>query len=81
MNACIDEWVRRGYRNTMPHYAAPAHVTLPPWLGDERLHASHRANLLRKSAGYYRRFGWTESPDMPYYWPPESTSLLAAAPE
>jgi hypothetical protein len=41
----------------------------PPWLGDGRLHASHRANLLRKDPEYYGKFGWSESPDMEYYWP------------
>ena len=41
----------------------------PPWLGDERLHASHRANLLRKDPVHYGQFGWSENPDMEYYWP------------
>jgi len=42
---------------------------IPPWLGDEDFHASHRANLLRKDPGHYLQFGWTEDPTMPYYWP------------
>lgn len=42
---------------------------LPPWLGDERFHASHRANLLRKDPVHYGKFGWTEDPDMEYFWP------------
>ena len=42
---------------------------LPPWLGDEALHRSHRAALLRKDPNWYRvRF-----PDAPdddgYLWP------------
>lgn len=41
----------------------------PPWLGDERLHSSHRANLLRKDEDYYSQFGWTEEPTEGYYWP------------
>lgn len=42
---------------------------LPPWLGDERLHRSHRSALLRKDPERYgRRFGG-ERPDLPYYWP------------
>ena len=40
----------------------------PIWMGDERLHSSHRANLLRKDPIYYKQFGWTESPEMPYWW-------------
>jgi len=42
---------------------------LPPWLGDERLHASHRSNLLRKDPEWYGQYGWKESPDLPYFWP------------
>ena len=42
---------------------------LPPWLGTESLHASHRSNLLRKDPDWYGRFGWTEPPDLPYIWP------------
>jgi hypothetical protein len=41
----------------------------PPWLGDERLHSSHRANLLRKDPVWYGQFGWTEQPTEGYYWP------------
>lgn len=42
---------------------------MPPWLGDEALHASHRSNLIRKDPEWYGRFGWTEPPDLPYVWP------------
>lgn len=69
MNACIAEWVWRGFTNNMPLAGTDAAPILPPWLGDERLHASHRANLLRKDAEYYGRFGWNVDPAMPYYWP------------
>lgn len=48
----------------------------PPWLGDEQLHASHRSNLLRKDPEYYSKFGWTESNDMPYVWPTDSSYEL-----
>lgn len=41
----------------------------PPWLGDERLHSSHRANLLRKDPEWYGQFGWTEKPATGYWWP------------
>lgn len=42
---------------------------LPFWLGDDRFHASHRSNLLRKNPGWYGQFGWKESSDLPYFWP------------
>lgn len=40
---------------------------LPPWLGDERLHASHRSNLKRKDSVYYGK--WTEPTSLDYFWP------------
>ena len=40
----------------------------PPWLGDERVHASHRSNLLRKFPEHYTQFGWKEKSDLPYHW-------------
>jgi hypothetical protein len=69
MNACIREWVRRGFNNNMLLATVQGAPAMPPWFGDERLHASHRANLLRKDAAHYGRFGWTEDPSMPYFWP------------
>jgi hypothetical protein len=41
---------------------------LPPWLGDERVHASHRAALLRKDP---ERYGvcFDDDPQQPYVWP------------
>jgi hypothetical protein len=42
---------------------------MPPWLGDKRVHSSHRANLLRKDPVWYGQFGWTEAPTEGYYWP------------
>jgi hypothetical protein len=70
LNAMIDEWVRRGYHNTIRRRRVRLPLKPPRWLGDERLHASHRSNLLRKDPVYYGQFGWREPPDLPYYWPP-----------
>lgn len=41
----------------------------PSWLGDERLHASHRSNLLRKNPFLYQQHQWKEPNDLPYHWP------------
>lgn len=48
----------------------------PPWVGDDKFHASHRRALLYKNKEWYSQFGWTEEPDVPnedgklnYYWP------------
>ncbi|MFC4146562.1 MSMEG_6728 family protein [Micromonospora mangrovi] len=43
---------------------------LPPWLGREDLHLSHRSSLLRKDPDHYApRFAGTP-PDLEYVWPP-----------
>jgi hypothetical protein len=68
-NAMIDEWVRRGFKNTMGRVSSPELVHMPPWLGDPSFHASHRANLLRKDPIYYARFNWLEDSTLPYVWP------------
>lgn len=68
MNAMIDEWIARGYRNTMA-WRGTCGLILPPWFGKEEFHASHRSNLLRKDPVHYGQFGWTEPPDLPYVWP------------
>lgn len=67
-NIMIMEWKMRGYRNTMPYLDTQV-ITYPPWYGDEKFHASHRSNLLRKDPVWYGRFGWSEPPTLEYYWP------------
>jgi hypothetical protein len=47
----------------------PKKVVYPKWFGDDRFHASHRSNLLRKDLQHYSQFNWEESPDMDYFWP------------
>lgn len=44
-------------------------IIYPPWLGDKRLHESHRSNLLRKNKEFYSKYGWTEPDNLPYWWP------------
>jgi hypothetical protein len=65
---CIEEWVARGYRNTMEFYS-PAVYTMPPWFGDEGFHSTHRAALLFKNFKHYHQFGWEEAPVVAYAWP------------
>lgn len=71
MNACIDEWVSRGYGNSIEKIKIENEkdVKMPPWIGNEKFHVSHRSNLLGKDFDYYKQFGWTESPYLPYVWP------------
>lgn len=69
MNAMIEEWRRRGFRNAMTLAPVEGVPEMPPWLGREDLHASHRAALLHKEPGWYGRFGWAEAPAYAYVWP------------
>ena len=69
-NKMIEEWILRGYNNTMELVGLPDSIEMPSWLGDDRVHASHRSNLLRKDLEYYySRYKWKEPIDMEYYWP------------
>jgi hypothetical protein len=69
MNAMIDEWERRGYRNNMLRVAIPGTFQRPPWLGDKTVHAAYRSNLLRKDPGHYRPIWPDEPDDLDYVWP------------
>ncbi|MCW3813037.1 MSMEG_6728 family protein [Micromonospora sp. DR5-3] len=43
---------------------------LPPWLGREDLHRSHRSSLLRKDPAHYGPQFADVPPDLEYVWPP-----------
>jgi hypothetical protein len=71
MNYCINEWIGRGYNNTMElwtNWTEPT-IVMPNWFGNKAFHASHRSNLLRKDAEYYGKFGWSEPSTLEYVWP------------
>ncbi|GGY14222.1 MSMEG_6728 family protein [Streptomyces anandii] len=42
---------------------------LPPWLGDEALHRSHRSALVRKDPEHYGPLFPGVPDDLPYVWP------------
>ncbi len=80
----VFEWLNRGYKDTTygkffsfleanftPSHPRYFHALPPVWLGNEKLHSSHRANLLRKDPDYYGQYGWTEEPAEGYWWPNE----------
>jgi hypothetical protein len=46
-----------------------ARCELPPWLGDDRLHRSHRAALVRKNPEFYGPRFPDADPELGYYWP------------
>lgn len=66
------EWLNRGYKDTVTDKLLSMYtvsvVTMPPWIGDENFHRSHRANLVRKLPEHYApQFGNLEWE--PYVWP------------
>lgn len=73
-NQCLCQW--KGFREKNHKYQILeinfSKLVMPFWLGDERLHSSHRANLLRKDFTYYNKYGWKENlidyENIPYYW-------------
>lgn len=82
--AMTDAWIAAGRPDTVrPQLLrfAPdvdgmpeSELEMPPWLGDEAFHLSHRSNLVRKDAAFYRpRFGDVPD-DLPYVWPPDPTA-------
>ena len=60
-NKMIEEWKDvRKYNNTMEIVEVSDSIKMPPWVGDERVHVSHRSNLLRKDFEFYSKYGWRE---------------------
>jgi hypothetical protein len=51
---------------------------LPPWLGDEAVHRSHRSALVRKDPDFYRPLFPDVPDDLPYFWPVRSEAVIAA---
>lgn len=58
-----------GYPPPLPQDELATAGELPPWLGDDRVHASHRAALVRKAPEFYGPLFPDADPDLPYFWP------------
>lgn len=73
--AIVCEWRLRGFEDTtwekFLKVANGRHLgtSLPVWYGDERVHKTHRSNLLQKDPKHYGQFGWTEPTNLCYFWP------------
>jgi len=67
-----EEWISRGYRDSMRDRFCdgPVFHQHPPWLGDPAFHLAHQSNLIRKDPAHYRPiFGNDVPDDLPYIWP------------
>jgi len=77
-NAIVEEWIKRGYRNTMTYYKITGKITYPWFIGNKSVHLSHQANLLRKDFNYYSRYFKhvpTEYIKYTYIWESKLTPL------
>jgi hypothetical protein len=63
-----------GIRSARSQEELAAGGLLPPWLGDEDLHRSHRSALLRKDPDRYRPLFGDEPADLSYVWPVPAVS-------
>lgn len=75
--AICDEWLARGYRDTMrerfvaeltKRLATQQFTKMPQWFGRMDIHLSHQSNLVRKNQIYASHFQGVPS-DLPYVWP------------
>jgi hypothetical protein len=69
MNTCIEEWMARGYNNTMHSRPEAANCEMPWWLGDDMFHRAHQSNLLRKDPEYYGQYFQNVPDNLEYIWP------------
>ena len=67
-NVSVKKWIERGYNNNMKLEDIEGDIIYPEWFGNEKFHASHRSNLLRKDFDFYSKYGWNDNPDDPYQW-------------
>ena len=64
-----EEWIARGYKDTLlPRFKAQVTTTnpeMPWWLGLKQLHLSHQSNLVRKDSTFYK---FDVQDNLPYIW-------------
>ena len=67
-NECIDEWVKRGFKNTMKKEDIDETIQYPNWFGNDKFHNSHKSNLLKKDQNFYSKYNWNVNFEDPYVW-------------
>jgi hypothetical protein len=79
------EWKKRGFQDNISHSIIdlipdsiePSQLwlkqnkpeLLPAWIGDPRVHDSHKGRLLAKNPIYYARYNWSILPAEKYFYP------------
>lgn len=78
--AMCEEWIARGYKDTtldkIVALVSPDPTDLPTWWGRSDIVESHRSNLVRKDAGFYRLIYPNTPDDLPYVWVAPDGSLV-----
>lgn len=78
--AMCEEWIARGYKDTTMEkiiaLVAPDPTDLPTWWGRTDIVESHRSNLVRKDADYYRPIYPDTPDDLPYVWVATDGSII-----
>lgn len=54
-NCCVNEWMKRGYKNNMNLYEDIDEISYPWWFTWKSLQISHICSLLRKDEEYYKK--------------------------
>ena len=67
------EWNKRMYQNTMEPLPITLPVDMPPFIGNDAFHDSHKSNLLRKEPEFYGLYDWQVPNNLPYIWPSKIT--------
>ena len=77
-NIILNEWIFRGYNNTMKELPIISNTIFPWWLGNPNFHRSVRAKLIQKNRDFY--FGqWKEDErfnNSNYLWPDSITKTF-----
>ena len=69
-----EEWIRRGYKDTMRERFVSqlqcfAGRITPPWFGSDDFHRAHQSNLVRKDPKFYGPLFPSVPDNLPYVWP------------
>lgn len=68
----VDDALQGGVPGSRTQAELAAAGALPPWLGDEALHRSHRSALVRKDPGFYGPLFDDVGDELEYVWPVRS---------
>lgn len=75
--ATCNEWCNRGYKDTCldktydvwHEHFTDASIQKPHWLGDNRVHDSHKSALVFKNPEWYSKYYPDVVGEYNYYWP------------